>query len=163
MHHRGTAHNAPQSSRHDSQFVLGWFFPHIIQFLSRDTGCVSSFASALQPLHKCLLTGRIPAPLNAAGFPPAPRSQPLEPAEIPSPCTTERCLTLDTEGSPCIPDRSTARCCQKPQEEQVGKTPFRSVTIIPGKTGITQKHPEKSAYVQHEKGGFLSKPTLGTI
>lgn len=59
--------------------------------------CVSIYLLAEFQLNEC------------CSFLPAPRSQPLEPAKIPSPCTAERCLTLDTEGSPCIPDRSTAR------------------------------------------------------
>lgn len=131
-------HNIPRRNKHKL-----FFLARSIQFLSRHRLhvqlCLCSQTTVLSIHFLAQRQGRL-----------QPHAPLLEPAQIWSCRQEPKCL--DTGGSPCFPDRSTTRCYQTPEEEQVVKTPIQSLTIIPRKTAIKEKHPENSAYVQ--EGGF---------
>lgn len=129
-------HNVPQRNKHNL-----FFLTRSIQFLSRHwlrvQLCLCSQTTVLSIHFLAQLQRRL-------------QPHALEPAQIWSRRQEQK--YLDTEGSPCIPDRSTTNCYQNPEEEQVVKTPVQSLTIIPRKTAIEEKHPENSACMQ--EGGF---------
>lgn len=122
-------HNIPRRNKHNL-----FFLARSIQFLSRQRLCVQlclcSQTTVLSIHFLAQCQGRL-----------QPHALLLEPAQIWSRRQEPKCL--DTGGSPCFPDRSTTRCYQTPEEEQVVKTPIQSLTIIPRKTAIKRETSRK--------------------